>query len=77
MRGCARPAQAALRQQPRQPRRELRKRDHDREQETFDRVVDEAWDPPLTLGVRLMSVIDDCAQHAGQAAFVRGIVLRR
>jgi hypothetical protein len=40
-------------------------------------VVDEAWDPPVTLGVRLVSVIDDCAQHAGQAAFVRGIVLRR
>jgi uncharacterized damage-inducible protein DinB len=43
----------------------------------LDRVVDEAWDPPVTLGVRLVSVIDDCAQHAGQAAFVRGIVLRR
>jgi uncharacterized damage-inducible protein DinB len=43
----------------------------------LDRVVDEAWDPPVTLGVRLVSVIDDCAQHAGQAAFVRGILLRR
>jgi uncharacterized damage-inducible protein DinB len=43
----------------------------------LDRVVDEAWDPPVTLGVRLVSVNDDCAQHAGQAAFVRGIVLRR
>jgi uncharacterized damage-inducible protein DinB len=43
----------------------------------LDRVVDEAWDPPVTLGVRLVSVVDDCAQHAGQAAFVRGIVLRR
>ncbi|GAA0934520.1 mycothiol transferase [Pseudonocardia zijingensis] len=43
----------------------------------LDRVVDENWDPPVTLGVRLISVIDDCAQHAGQAAFVRGIVLRR
>ena len=42
----------------------------------LDRVVDEAWDPPVTLGVRLVSVIDDCAQHAGQAAFVRGIVER-
>jgi len=42
----------------------------------LDRVVDEAWDPPVTLGVRLVSVVDDCAQHAGQAAFVRGIVLR-
>ena len=43
----------------------------------LDRIVDEGWDPPVTLGVRLVSVIDDCAQHAGQAAFIRGILLRR
>jgi len=42
----------------------------------LSRVVDEAWDPPVTLGVRLVSVIDDCMQHAGQAAFIRGILLR-
>ncbi len=42
----------------------------------LSRVVDEAWDPPVTLGVRLVSVISDCLQHAGQAAFVRGILLR-
>jgi uncharacterized damage-inducible protein DinB len=41
------------------------------------RVVDERWDPPVTLGVRLVSVIDDCAQHVGQAAFIHGILLRR
>ncbi len=41
------------------------------------RVVDERWDPPVTLAVRLMSVISDDLQHAGQAAFIRGIVLRR
>ena len=41
------------------------------------RIVDEAWDPPVTLGVRLVSVIEDDLQHGGQAAFVRGIVLRR
>ena len=40
----------------------------------LDRVVDEAWDPPVTLAVRLVSVIDDDAQHAGQAAYVRGLV---
>src|SRR5271168_4798100 len=40
------------------------------------RVVDEAWDPPVTLSVRLVSVIPDCLQHAGQAAFIRGILLR-
>ncbi len=41
----------------------------------LDRVVDERWDPPVTLGVRLVSVIDDDAQHAGQAAYVRGLLL--
>lgn len=40
------------------------------------RVVDEAWDPPVTLGVRLVSVLGDAWQHAGQAAFVRGVVER-
>ncbi len=43
----------------------------------LDRIVDTAWDPPVSLGVRLVSVLDDGAQHAGQAAFVRGIVERR
>ncbi len=40
----------------------------------LDRVVDTRWDPPVTLGVRLVSVVDDCAQHAGQAAYVRGLL---
>jgi uncharacterized damage-inducible protein DinB len=40
----------------------------------LDRVVDDAWDPPVTLGVRLISVIDDDAQHLGQAAYVRGLL---
>jgi hypothetical protein len=42
--------------------------------EDFDRVVDRNWDPPVTLGVRLISVVDDDAQHAGQAAYVRGLL---
>jgi uncharacterized damage-inducible protein DinB len=41
------------------------------------RVVDRSWDPPVTLGVRLVSVIADDLQHAGQATFVRGILQRR
>lgn len=41
------------------------------------RVVDRSWDPPVTLGVRLVSVIADDLQHAGQAALIRGIVQRR
>ncbi|MFE7187959.1 mycothiol transferase [Streptomyces erythrochromogenes] len=42
----------------------------------LDRVVDERWDPPVTLGVRLVSVLSDDLQHAGQAAFVRGVLER-
>lgn len=40
----------------------------------LDRVVDKRWDPPVTMGVRLVSIADDCVQHAGQAAYVRGIL---
>jgi Protein of unknown function (DUF664) len=43
----------------------------------LDRVVDRRWTPPVTLGVRLISVLDDGMQHVGQAAFVRGLILRR
>jgi len=43
----------------------------------LDVVVDRAWDPPVTLGVRLVSVIADDLQHAGQAAYVRGLAERR
>jgi uncharacterized damage-inducible protein DinB len=42
----------------------------------LDRIVDEAWNPPVTLGVRLVSVINDNTEHVGQAAFVRGILER-
>jgi len=40
----------------------------------FARVVDRSWDPPVTLGVRLVSVVNDDLQHAGQAAYVRGLL---
>ena len=42
----------------------------------LDRVVDDRWDPPVTLGVRLVSVIHDDVTHTGQAAFIRGILER-
>jgi hypothetical protein len=42
----------------------------------LDRVVDRSWDPPVTAGVRLVSVIGDCMQHAGQARYVRGVYER-
>jgi hypothetical protein len=40
----------------------------------LDRVVDTRWDPPVTLGARLVSVVSDDLQHAGQAAYVRGML---
>jgi DinB family protein len=43
----------------------------------LDRVVDRRWDPPVTLGIRLVSVVADDLQHVGQASYVRGIVQRR
>jgi uncharacterized damage-inducible protein DinB len=39
----------------------------------LDRVVDESYDPPVTLGVRLLSVVGDDLQHIGQAAFASGL----
>ena len=39
----------------------------------LDRVVDTRWDPPVTLGLRLVSVVSDDLQHAGQAAYLRGL----
>src|SRR5919107_2551111 len=44
--------------------------------EDLDRVVDTRWDPPVTLGVRLVSVLSDDLQHLGQAAYVRGLLGR-
>ncbi|MFG3660518.1 DUF664 domain-containing protein [Streptomyces sp. NPDC047706] len=40
----------------------------------LERVVDERWDPPVTLGTRLVSVLSDDLQHVGQAAYVRGLL---
>jgi hypothetical protein len=42
----------------------------------LDRIVDTRWDPPVTLGVRLVSVVDDCLEHCGQAAYVKGMLER-
>jgi Protein of unknown function (DUF664) len=39
----------------------------------LERVVDRHWSPPVTASARLVSIIDDCAQHLGQAAYLRGI----
>jgi hypothetical protein len=42
----------------------------------YARIVDRAWDPPVTLAVRLVSIVADDLEHAGQAAYVRGLALR-
>jgi uncharacterized damage-inducible protein DinB len=44
--------------------------------EELDRVIDRSYDPPVSVGVRLVSVISDNLQHAGQAGYLRGIVER-
>ncbi len=41
--------------------------------EELDRVVDDRWDPPVTAGVRVVSLLGDCLQHLGQVAYVRGL----
>ena len=40
----------------------------------MDRIIDTRWDPPVTVGVRLVSVVNDCTQHAGQMAYLRGLI---
>lgn len=42
----------------------------------LDRIIDNRWDPPVSVGVRLVSVINDQMQHLGQAAYVRGMYER-
>lgn len=44
--------------------------------DTLDEVIDEGWEEPVTRGVRLVSVVNDGTQHAGQAAYVRGVIDR-
>lgn len=42
----------------------------------LDEVVDERFDPPVTRGARLVSIIDDAAQHVGQIGYAAGIPSR-
>src|ERR1700761_9657643 len=42
-------------------------------EDDYARVVDSSWNPPVTVAVRLVSVVSDALQHAGQAMFIRGI----
>lgn len=43
----------------------------------LERVVDDAWDPPVTAGARLVSVINDITQHLGQIGYLNGLYQRR
>lgn len=45
--------------------------------ERLGEVIDPRWDPPVTVAVRIVSVLDDAAKHLGQAEYVRGMVRRR
>jgi uncharacterized damage-inducible protein DinB len=45
--------------------------------QAMDRVIDTRWDPPVTVGVRLVSVVNDCTQHVGQMAYLRGLIEAR
>ena len=57
--------------------RRIGKTARDLEPDDLDVVVDERWDPPVTLGVRLVSVVNEVNQHVGQADYLRGLLDRR
>lgn len=44
--------------------------------EELHRIIDDSWDPPVTVSARLISIVSDCLQHAGQAAYLRGLAER-
>ncbi|WP_304324064.1 DinB family protein [Corynebacterium frankenforstense] len=41
-------------------------------EDDLDEFIDHRWDPPVTRGVRLVSLVDDAIQHVGQAYHVAG-----
>jgi uncharacterized damage-inducible protein DinB len=45
--------------------------------DSLERIVDTSYDPPVSLGVRMVSIVDDMVQHMAQAAYLRGILDRR
>lgn len=40
------------------------------------RIIDRSFEPPVTVSARVVSIIGDCLQHLGQAAYVRGVAER-
>ncbi|MBA2282545.1 MAG: DUF664 domain-containing protein, partial [Acidimicrobiia bacterium] len=47
---------------------------HSIDVDTLDRVVDESWDPPVTMAVRVVSIASDDLQHVAQAHYLRGLL---
>ena len=43
-------------------------------EDDFTKVIDESWDPPVTLAARLVSIVDDAAQHSGQAVYTHRLL---
>jgi hypothetical protein len=44
----------------------------------LDRELDEPWYTPRpTVGVRIVSILADCHQHAGEASYIRGLLTAR
>ena len=41
---------------------------------SLDEVIDRSWQPPVTRASRLASIIDDAAQHSGQAVYSRRLL---
>ena len=41
---------------------------------SLDEVIDHSWQPPVTRASRLASIIDDAAQHSGQAVYSRRLL---
>ncbi len=42
----------------------------------MERVLDDSFDPPVTVGVRVFSVLEDAIKHLGQAEYVKGLAQR-
>lgn len=40
----------------------------------LDEVIDDSYDPPVTRGVRIVSIFDDAVVHVGQASYARGLL---
>lgn len=40
----------------------------------LERIIDVRWNPPVSVAVRLMSIVADDLQHIGQGAYLRGLL---